>query len=77
MSMELDDFKHKAGGEITALTDRIGGIAAEKGIDIGREFIYNILEDAVEKIHESKFIKKISRKVSKYVKRRIRGILKW
>ena len=77
MSMELDDFKHRIGGEISALTDRIHGIAAEKGKDASREFIYSIIEDAIEQIHEIKFIKKISRKVSKYVKRRIRGIFKW
>ena len=77
MSIELDDFKHKAGGEIADLTNCIQAIARDRKIDIKREFIYNILEDAVEKIHEEKLIKKVNRRIRKRLRRRIREILGW
>ena len=58
MSMELDDFKRLTSGEVTDLTDCIQAIALDRKIDVTREFIYNLIEKTVEKIHAKKFAEK-------------------
>lgn len=74
--MDESQFKDLLIGPVADLADRVEAIILDRKGKIPREKIVSIIMDSVDEIHMKAFVKNKARKLSKWFKRRIRGIFK-